>query len=54
MPFIWQWALVGEITIQEMNALEMEMLWVLKFSLSISREEYDECLVALTLVDSDP
>jgi hypothetical protein len=49
-----QWALVGEIPIQEMNLLEIEMLWVLKFALSISREDYDECLAALKVVDNDP
>ena len=51
MPSIWQWALVGDLSIQEMNALEMEMLWKLKFSLYISREEYDDCLDALKSVD---
>ena len=38
-----QWALVGDLSVQEMNSLELEMLWLLKFSLTISRDEYDEC-----------
>jgi hypothetical protein len=43
---------VGEIPIQEMNLLEIEMLWVLKFALSISREDYDKCLAALNDTES--
>ena len=39
-----QWALTGDLPTAEMNALELEMLWVLKFTLSVSREDYDECV----------
>ena len=39
-----QWALVGDLPVQEMNSMELEMLWLLKFSLNISRDEYDESL----------
>jgi hypothetical protein len=39
-----QWALVGDLSVQEMNSMELEMLWLLKFSLNISRDEYDESL----------
>lgn len=42
-----QWALIGDITTCEMNVLELDMLWRLKFSLGITREEYDECFDAL-------
>ena len=27
-----------------MNALELDMLWMLKFSLRVTSEEYDECV----------
>ena len=46
-----QWALVGDLSVKEMNNLEMEMLWLLKFSLNVSREEYDECFQALEALD---
>jgi hypothetical protein len=42
-----QWALIGDISTREMNALELEMLWRLKFTLNITREEYDDCVDAL-------
>ena len=34
-----------------MNALEIDMLWKLKFSLGVTREEYDECSRALVIID---
>jgi hypothetical protein len=48
-PFVnnKQWAAIGDVSVQEMNALELELLFHLKFSLVISREEYDKCQVAL-------
>jgi hypothetical protein len=46
-----QWAAIGDLTNQEMNALELEMLFALKFSLVVSREEYDQCHEALLLID---
>ena len=46
-----QWALVGDLSVKEMNSLEWEMLWRLKFSLNVSREEYDECFQALEALD---
>jgi hypothetical protein len=47
-----QWALVGDLSVQEMNSLELEMLWLLKFSLNISRDEYDECLRGLETINN--
>ena len=47
-----QWALVGDLSVQEINNLEMEMLWLLKFSLNISREEYDECWRQLQMLSN--
>jgi len=47
-----QWGLVGDLTVAEMNALELEMLWSLKFSLGVSVEEYDECWRALVAIDT--
>ena len=47
-----QWALVGDLSVQEMNSLELEMLWLLKFSLNISRDEYDECLRSLETINN--
>jgi hypothetical protein len=36
--------LTGDLATAEMNALELEMLWMLKFSLNVSREDYDACV----------
>ena len=46
-----QWAAIGELSNQEMNALELELLFAVKFSLVISREEYDQCHEALLQID---
>ena len=46
-----QWAAIGELSNQEMNALELELLFALKFSLVISREEYDQCHEVLLQID---
>ena len=46
-----QWATIGDLSNQEMNALELELLFALKFSLVISREEYDQCHEALLQID---
>ena len=46
-----QWALVGDLSVKEMNSLELEMLWLLKFSLNVSREEYDQCFQVLEALD---
>jgi hypothetical protein len=51
VTLIWQWALVGDLTVKAMNCLELEMLWLLKFSLIVSREEYDECVGVLKSLD---
>jgi hypothetical protein len=48
-----QWALVGDLSVQEMNSLELEMLWLLKFSLNTSRDEYDECLRSLETINRE-
>ncbi len=45
-----QWAAIGDLTNQEMNALELEILFALKFSLVVSREEYDQCHEVLLLI----
>ena len=37
-----QWALVGDLDLQELNQLELDMLWQLQFSLTVSREEFDQ------------
>ena len=52
-PFVnnKQWAAIGDVSVQEMNALELELLFHLKFSLVISREEYDQCQVALLEIE---
>jgi hypothetical protein len=36
-----QWALVGDLSLKELNQLELDMLWQLEFSLTVSREEFD-------------
>jgi hypothetical protein len=46
-----QWALVGDMSTAEMNALEREMLFCLKFSLMVSREEYEACYDCLLALD---
>ena len=38
-----QWALVGNLSLKEMNELELDMLFALSFSMSVHREEYDIC-----------
>lgn len=38
-----QWALVGGLSLQELDQLELEMLFQLGFSLTVSREEFDHC-----------
>ena len=35
-----QWALIGDISTQELNALELHFLSLLRFSVSVSRQEY--------------
>ena len=47
-----QWALIGDMKAQEMNALELEMLWRLRFTLNVTREEYDECFDALIIMNT--
>jgi hypothetical protein len=47
-----QWALIGDMTAREMNALELEMLWRLRFTLNVTREEYDECFDALIIMNT--
>jgi len=42
-----QWALVGDLSLKELNGLELEMLWQLGFSLAVSREEFDHCYADL-------
>jgi len=46
-----QWAAIGDLTIQEMNALELELLFAIKFSLVVSREEYDKRHAVLLEID---
>ena len=36
-----QWAKIGDLTVREMNELELEMLWKLKFELHVTSKEYD-------------
>ena len=35
-----QWALVGDLPLKELNELELDMLFHLRFSLTVTREEY--------------
>ena len=46
-----QWAAIGDLTMQEMNALELELLFAIKFSLVVSREEYDKRHAVLLEID---
>ena len=46
-----QWALIGDMTAREMNELELDMLWRLKFTLNVTREEYDEWFDALISIN---
>jgi hypothetical protein len=36
-----QWALVGDLPLKELNELELDMLFHLRFTLVVTREEYD-------------
>jgi|NorSeaMetagenome_1021524.scaffolds.fasta_scaffold105701_1 hypothetical protein len=46
-----QWALVGDISVKELNRLELKMLWALQFSLKVSHAEYLNCRAALEAAD---
>ena len=46
-----QWSLIGDLKASEMHELEMDMLWTLKFSLHVTREEYDDCCKLLVELD---
>jgi len=47
-----QWALIGDISTQELNALELHLLSLLRFSASVSREEYFTAFAALINVQN--
>ena len=47
-----QWGLIGDLKVAEMNELELDMLWALKFSLNVTRDEYDRCCKILVGLDS--
>lgn len=47
-----QWGLVGDLTVKEMNSLELHMLWALQFDCNVSRTEYDACQTALGALDA--
>ena len=47
-----QWSLVGDLTVKEMNSLELHMLWTLQFDCNVSRAEYDACQAALGALDA--
>ena len=42
-----QWALVGDLKLKELNALELDLLFSLKFHCTVTREEYDESRTAI-------
>jgi hypothetical protein len=42
-----QWALVGDLEVKEINALELDLLFSLKFHCTVTREEYDESRTAI-------
>ena len=46
-----QWSLIGDLSVADMNELELDMLWALKFSLNVTREEYDHCCKILVKLD---
>jgi hypothetical protein len=47
----WQWASIGSIPVQDLNKLELSLLCLLDFELSISREEYDNTKASLRDLD---
>jgi len=47
-----QWALVGDLHLSELNVLEIEMLYDLKFSMTVTREEYDVSTECLNLINA--
>ena len=47
-----QWALIGDLDLKEMNTLELDMIFALSFSLSVTREEYDLCRQDLDNLDN--
>ena len=46
-----QWALVGDLELQELNSLEIDLLFALSFSMNVTREEYDTCREAVLNLD---
>jgi hypothetical protein len=48
-----QWALIGGLPTAELNRLELKMLTLLDFSVSISSECYNGCMDALNVIDAD-
>jgi hypothetical protein len=48
-----QWGLIGDLSVTEMNELELDFLWALKFSLNITRNEYDQCRATLIELDRE-
>ena len=48
-----QWGLIGDLSVTEMNELELDFLWALKFSLNITRDEYDQCRATLIELDRE-
>uniref|UniRef100_A0A7S0M7S4 Cyclin n=1 Tax=Cryptomonas curvata TaxID=233186 RepID=A0A7S0M7S4_9CRYP len=42
-----RWAATGELTLHEINALELEFLFVIEFELSVQPEEYARCVATL-------
>ena len=46
-----QWGLIGDLKVAEMNELELDMLWALKFSLHVTRDEYDRWCKLLVGLD---
>ena len=45
-----QWARVGDLDLQELNSLELDMLKALDFDLHISREDYNEACAMLKMM----
>ena len=41
------WARIGNLRVQELNALELELLFNLNFAVGVTREEYEEYIRAL-------
>jgi hypothetical protein len=38
-----EWAMIGDLSVKELNKLELDLLYALRFECNVTREEYELC-----------